>query len=234
LKALSFSKVGKVILEEIVVKTGYQIAGDGFIRDGQLMFRCFAQEHFSQHGNPFVPVGESFPLQLPNDIQDKIHNEIQRLLTLLEMQIGALNFDVMLSEQQKIYLMEIGPRGGGNLISEVIKHVTGIDLAKYIVDTALNLDIENRCLIPDKTTKFCSSYMLHAQINGYFQGIELCPSIQKNILEIKIFISNGDQVHAFDGSNHTLGYILLKFNTAEEMLEKMDSMNTRVFVKISK
>jgi biotin carboxylase len=232
-KALSFSQVRKVILEEFIERKGYQIAGDGFMQDGKLVFKCFAQEHFNRRGNPFVPVGESFPSQLADTIQNKIHNEIQRLLSLLQMRIGGLNFDILLNHQLEVYLMEIGPRCGGNLISEIIKYVTGIDLAKLVVDSALNFEIEDQWLIPNQPTNYCSSYMLHSLENGFFQGIEFSPTIEKNIIGQVVFVKKGDFVQRFDGSNHTLGYLILKFLSAEEMHTKMETMNERVKLMIS-
>ena len=80
--AMSFSRGHKIIVEEFVEKFGYQIAGDGLSIDGKLVFRCFANDHFDPKcENPFVPVSASFPYNMPADVQTKIHNEIQRLLT---------------------------------------------------------------------------------------------------------------------------------------------------------
>ena len=59
--ALSFSREKKVVVEEFFVRDGYQVAGDGFIIDGKLAFRCWANEHFDKLCDNFVPIGESFP-----------------------------------------------------------------------------------------------------------------------------------------------------------------------------
>ena len=40
------------------------------------------------------------------------------------------------------------------------------------------------------------------------------------MIDIKI----GDKVSRFNGSNHTLGTMIMKFETKDEMLEKMDNM----------
>ncbi len=37
--ALNFSREKKVVVEEKIVKQGYQVAGDGFVVDGKLVFR---------------------------------------------------------------------------------------------------------------------------------------------------------------------------------------------------
>ncbi len=84
--AMSFSRSKRIIVEEFVEKYGYQIAGDGLSIDGKLVFRSFANDHFNPKCiNPFVPISASFPYNMPNTIQDKVHNEIQRLITLLNM-----------------------------------------------------------------------------------------------------------------------------------------------------
>jgi biotin carboxylase len=230
-RALSFSRTGKVILEEFIVRNGYQIAGDGFVADGRLVFKCFGQEHFNTRGNPFVPIGESFPLQISEAVQLKIHHEIQRLLTLLKMNSGAFNFDIALNRKGDIYLLEVGPRGGGNLISEVIKHTTGIDLAKLVVDAALGQSYEEK--EPYQFQPCHSCYMLHTLEDGILKGIDYDKSICKNIIEKLVFVKNGDFIQSFDGSNHALGYLILKFNSPKEMLDKMNAMHKKIKVHIT-
>ncbi len=139
--ALSFSRCKRFIIEEYIEKYGYQIAGDGFSVDGKLVFRCFANEHFSMTaGSPYVPIGESWPYNMPTRVHEKLHNEIQRCLTLLHMRTGAYNFDARIDENENVYLMEIGPRNGGNLIAQVTDYVTGVDMVKYTIKAAFGED----------------------------------------------------------------------------------------------
>jgi biotin carboxylase len=223
--ALSFSRVKKVIVEEFINKKGTQIAGDGFVLNGKLVFRCFGQEHFNKTGNPFVPVGESFPLLLPDDIQNKIHAEIERLMTLLKMRGGALNFDIMIDENHNIYLMEIGPRSGGNLISEVINYSTGVDLAKYVVDFAMGADCSSLKMYT--TANYHSCYILNSKQTGYFRDITLHESISNNVIEQIVLAKSNDIISSFENSGCTVGILILKFSSAEEMIEKMSSMQDR-------
>lgn len=227
--ALSFSRIKKVIIEAYIERKGCQIAGDGFVLDGRLVFRCFAQEHFNATGNPFVPVGESFPLQLPEALQHKIHLEIERLMLLLQMKVGALNFDIVISHQDEIYLMEVGPRGGGNFITEVINYSTGVDLAKYVTDAALGSNCSNL----DMYTKAgCySSYIIHSNKNGVFNGLHIDTSVSDNVIKKSVFVKEGMPVHAYAHSGHSLGCLIFRFDSAVEMLEKMETMHHCVYVK---
>ena len=113
--ALSFSQIKRFIIEEYVEQDGYQVAGDGFSVDGKLVFRFFGNDHFD-HGNPnpLVPVAASFPINRSEEVQEKIHSEIQRLLTLLHMKNGAYNFDIRIDHEENVCLMEVGPRNGAD------------------------------------------------------------------------------------------------------------------------
>ena len=56
---MSFNQ--EVVVEEFITRDGYQIGGDGFVVDGELVFRCFGNGHFNVNGvNPFAPISASF------------------------------------------------------------------------------------------------------------------------------------------------------------------------------
>ncbi len=220
--ALEFSREKKVVVEEFFVRDGYQVAGDGFVVDGKLVFRCWANEHFDKLCKNFVPIGESFPSIMSNFTQDQAHAETQRLLDLLGIKHGALNFDFHYNKDGDFSFLELGPRNGGNLIPEVIKYATGVDMVKYTVDSALGLDCSD--LQMKNTDGYYSSYILHAYESGEVKEVWYSDEIKNNIVEETVFIKPGDQVNMFSGSNHTLGTMIMRFDSSEEMLEKMDNM----------
>lgn len=228
--ALQFSRKKLITVEEFFVRDGYQVAGDGFVVDGKLNFRCWANEHFDKFCNPLVPIGESFPSTMSSYTQEQAHSETQRLLDLLGIKHGALNFDFHYDKNGNFSFLELGPRNGGNLIPEVIRHSTGVDLIKYTVDSALGLDCSG--IVMEPTIGFYSSYMLHALEDGYVKDIWYSDEIKNNIIQEAIYIKPGDEVKRFDGSNHTLGTMIMKFKTQEEMLHKMDNMEQYLKVNV--
>ena len=220
--ALKFSREKLIAVEEFFVRDGYQVAGDGFVVDGKLAFRCWANEHFDTLCNPLVPIGESFPAIMSSYTQEQAHSETQRLLELLGIKHGALNFDFHYNKDGDFSFLELGPRNGGNLIPEVIKYATDVNLIKYTVDSALGLDCSD--LVMQSTKGFYSSYMLHALEDGCVKEIWYSDKIKMNIIQETIYIKNDDKVNKFNGSHHTLGTMIMKFETQEEMLYKMDNM----------
>jgi len=220
--ALQFSREKKVTIEEFFVRDGYQVAGDGFVVDGKLVFRCWANEHFDKKCNPFVPIGESFPSILSEATFHQAQNETERLLKLLGIESGALNFDFHYSSNGDFSFLELGPRNGGNLIPEVIKYSTGIDLVKYTVEAAIGNDCSELKMVEPKG--FYASYMVHSISDGVIESIWYSDEIRENILEESLHCKKGDSVKQFNGSNETLGTMILKFESESEMLKKMDNM----------
>jgi len=227
--ALTFSRVKRFIIEEFVESFGYQIAGDGFSVDGNLAFRCFANDHFNM--NSFVPISASFPYNMPKRIHEKIHTEIQRLLNLLDMKTGAYNFDIRIDKGENVYLMEIGPRNGGNYIPQVTKYATGVDMVEYTIKAAIGEDCSGMQMIEPKG--YWSYYAIHSCISGVLKDIRIDDRVQKNnIVEYYPSHRIGDNVPAFKGSNGTIGILLMKFSSIYEMLGMMDNSESWIDVVV--
>ncbi|MGE7947223.1 ATP-grasp domain-containing protein [Lysinibacillus sp. NPDC093688] len=225
--ALKFSHVKRFIIEEYIENYGYQVEGDGFSVNGQLVFRCFANGHFISKSlnpvNPFVPTGPSWPSNMPEHIQNKIHIEIQRLLKLLNMKTGAYNFDIQIDEQENVYFLDMGARNGGHLIPHVTKYATGIDMIEYTIKAALGEDCRDLTMV--EPNGYWSSYLINSQNSGIFKGIEIDDEFKKNnIVEYDLTVKINDFISAYTGSNTKLGTMVLKFSSIDEMLEKMDNM----------
>ena len=226
--ALGFSREKKVVIEEALVRSGHQVAGDGFVVDGILTFRCWADENFDHLCNGLVPIGQTFPTSQSNERLEVAHAESQRLLTLLGIKTGALNFDFLFTEDGKFYFLELGPRNGGCQIPEVIRYSTSIDLIKYTVDAAVGLKCNE--LKMTNINGYWSSYIIHSLQDGIFKELWLSDRVKKYIVEQDIYVKSGDQVYKFSGSHHTLGTMILNYPSMEEMKNMLDHMERDIRV----
>ena len=165
------------------------------------------------------------------ELHNKLHEEIQRLLTLLNMKTQAYNFDARIDQQGNVYLMEIGPRNGGNLIPQVTKYATGVDMTEYTIKAAMGETCSDLHMVEPKG--YWANYMIHSQKEGILKEVQIDDGFRmNNLVEYEMLYQPGDMVDAFTGSNGTLGTMILKFSTREEMLEKMDHMERWVKVHV--
>lgn len=220
--ALTYSREKMVVIEEAIDRVGYQVDSDIFFYNGEPIFWIWGDQHQDKHCHQFTPIGISFPSSLKNDIQKNAIKEVADVIKKLKFKQGAFNVEFVTDKNNKVWIIEIGPRNGGNLIPEVIRHATGIDLIKYTVDAALGLP----CLgLETKPTKgYWSSYLIHSIEDGIFKELWLSDRVKAKIVEQDIWVKPGDKVTKYLGSNDTLGTMVLKFDTMEEMLEMLDNM----------
>lgn len=230
-EAMSFSRGKRIIVEEFVEKHGYQIAGDGLSVDGQLVFRYFANDHFNPACvNPFVPISASFPYNMPVWVQDKVHAEIQRLLTALGMQTTTYNFDMRIDKDYNVYLMEVAPRDGGNYIPQIIRYATGVDLVECSVKAAMGEKIDTSAF--GSPSGFYAYYAVHSLRDGVLDEVVIDEKARGQILENHLLREPGDEIRAFTGANTTLGCLLMRFDSMEQMLDMMDHSEKWIEVKL--
>ena len=53
------------------------------------------------------------------------------------MKTCTYNFDLRIDENENVYLMEVAPRDGGNIIPQIIRYATGVELIEYSVQAAM-------------------------------------------------------------------------------------------------
>ena len=228
--AMRYSFVKQIVIEDFIEKATYEMDGDGFVWNGKLSFRCFGNQHNDMDCNPYVPTGISFPYIQSPEIQQKAHVIIESILTKLNMKVGGLNIEYLTDKNENIYILEIGPRSGGNLIPEVIKFVTGVDLIAYSVESAMGKDCGELNMV--ETNGFYSSYILHSQNDGIVESIYISQEIKPKIVQQNILVKAGEKVNKFNGSNNTLGTFIIKFANQKEMTKYLDNMNDYIFVNL--
>jgi biotin carboxylase len=229
--AMNYSITKKIVIEDFIEKATYEMDGDGFVWKGKLSFRCFGNQHNDLECNPFVPMGISFPYLQEKSLQQKAHNIIESILIKLNMNVGGLNIEYLTDKEANIFILEIGPRSGGNLIPEVIKFATGVDLIAYSVDGAVGKDCSDLKMVEPEG--FYSSYILHAKKDGKVKNINIDAEIKSRIIQQNVLIKRGDDVKKFNSSNNTLGTFILKFNNREEMIFYLDNMTNYIFVEVN-
>lgn len=229
-EALSYSIEKHVIVEEFIVKNGYQIDGDGFIVDGKIAFFGVMDQHHDAVCNLHAPIGLSCPSIQLQEYQDKARAQIQQIFDLLHMKMGAFNFEYIIGQDGEVYVLEIGPRNGGNLITDAIKVARDVDLAEYTIKIAIGEDCSDLCEKPIHTCT--SSYIVHSTKDGIFKGIEIDDSIKDHIVQQAIFAKPGDKVEKFRNAAFGFGAMVITFDSVEEMCEKVDNMNNYIKVLV--
>lgn len=232
-EALSYSRGKRFIVEEFIVKKGYQVSGDGFSYNGKLVFTSYGNELYSGAGGTreYVALGEFWPSLLTAAQKAKVDDELQRLITALGMRTCAYNIEVIVDENDTPYVLELGPRNGGSYIPQLIQYATGVDLVKYTILGALGEDCGD--LKMAETKAIVSNYMIMSHVGGTFRGIAFDPAFEReNLLEIHCTAKSGDAVRAYRNTTDSMGTIIFKANTVEEMIGITSDIDKYYWVEV--
>lgn len=233
-EALSYSRSKRIIVEEFIVKKGYQISGDGFSVDGKLVFTSYGNELYSGSGTrEYVALGEFWPSLLTKEQKAKVDSELQKLISALKMKTSAYNIEVIIDEKDEVYILELGPRNGGSYIPQLIKYATGVDLIDYTIYGALGEDCSE--LKMAKTKGYYSNYMIYSTESGKYKGIWFDEKFKRdNLLEVHCTYEIGDEVTAYKNTTHSLGTIIFKASSIAEMKEITSNMSKYYKVEVEK
>lgn len=228
--AIKYSMSKTIIIEDFIEKAIYQMDGDGFVWNNKLVFACFGNQHNDLDCNPYVPMGISFPYIQSKKLQQKAFKIVDSIMNLLDMKVGGLNIEYLTDTNDNVYILEIGPRSGGNLIPEVIKYSTGVDLIAASVEGAMGKDMSYLKMKP--TNGYYSSYILHSKNDGIVSDVIINDNQKFKIIEQNIMTKKNDSVKKFNGSNNTLGTFILKFYNLKQMTSMMNKMTNYINIEL--
>lgn len=215
--AMEHSVSGHIIVEEFIEKEGCSSDTDCMSVDGKLVFTSFCAQRFDADAtNPYTPAAYSWPSTFTKEQEDYLTNEIQRLITLLDLKTVVYNIETRIGTNGKPYIMELTPRGGGNRLCEMLRYATGVDMITAITRAMVGDPILNP--IEQKPYNgHWAEIILHADKEGKFDHIEIGKNLQAEIIEEDLWVNKGDHVDSFEGANNAIGTLVLKFETAEEL-----------------
>ena len=231
--ALSYSRDKRFLIEEFIVKKGYQISGDAFSVDGELVFHCFGNEYYSSKvTKDFAPLGECWPFMMDRSIIDRLHNDLQRLISSLGMKSTAYNVEAIVDEDDNIYILELGARSGGSLIPQITECATGVNMVTYVIKAAMGEDCSD---LKMASSHGCwSNFMVHAKRSGKYAGIWYDENFKKNnLVEFVTDTQEGDLVHEFRDAQDAIGTLIVKYDSVEQMFHMIENMDDYVRVIVN-
>lgn len=231
-EAFLHSMSRRVIVEEFIEKEGCSSDSDCFSVDGELKFVSFSAQHFDdQAANPYTPSAYSWPSTFTETQEKELTSEIQRLLKLLGMRTSIYNVETRIGKNGKIYIMEVSPRGGGNRLAEMLQYAMGVDLISNTVRAAMGDEVVNVEQRP------CNVYwvevILHADKEGIFVGLEISREVACYVVETDLWIQKGDRVSVFNGANDTIGTMIVRFFSVDQLNERITSVNQWVRINVN-
>lgn len=221
--AFTFSRCGRVIIEQCIETPYNQFHGDGVVIDGQIAFLALGEQRFKNS----VPIGTSFPARIDENLMRKVYEEVSRTIERSGFESGGINVEVRVTAQNEIYVIEIGPRTGGNYIPQLMELATGEDEMTAVLQIAMGekSDIKSPAHI-----QYCFQYIIGGEADGRFAELFIDDYMKEKVVDLYIHKKKGDSINEYENSSGVVGVALLRFEGAEEM--EQDITNIKRHIKV--
>lgn len=226
IQAQNFSRSRTVCIEEFV--SGVEVGGDAILLDGRVAFAAITHKHLKG----FVVTGHNLPTNISTGDQERVIQEIESVCRVLDYRDGPLNFDAIVSPD-RITLLEMSARNGGNGIPAVIQRATDVDVER----AALLLALGQAPDLPaqSKIYRGAGSFVFGSQTGGTMTHICPADDLRRRVPEIfavHYARKPGDHIEPFEHNGNLLGFALFDCRNAadyEHITEKIsDSLDLAI------
>ena len=227
------SRNGVLIVEEFIQRDHpHVIEGEIFVLNGGVVSWGLINSIRDPKTNPLLPAGYSYPLDLDPERVNLVRREISRLVAASGVKNGAFNLEMIITKNEELFFLDVGPRNGGNMLPEFISMINGKNLPLATVRVAVgetdNLDVS----LDGYGGGGWGLAVLHSQSDGKFENVEYSSEASKALVRECLDVCAGDTVKKFTVCSDLVGLSFFKFDTEKAMHEVMYNMDSSLSVSV--
>lgn len=233
-EALSFSRVKKAVLAERFIE-GTEFTIDGIkTPSAHYTLAISEKKHFKHNVN--IANELLFSHSNPSFDYEELRKVNDQFVMLSGLQHGFTHAEYK-CEDGEYYLIEIGARGGGNMISSVItQHMSGHDTYRYLVECALGNVQDLDFSIPGThkeraaVLKFFKTPTGGGKVKA-FSGLEVLenePDIKKYMFNFQV----GDTIQDCVSDSARIGFYIVCSSNMQKLREVIDCVEQNFAIEL--
>lgn len=219
-----YSRNKVLLIEEFIQRDHpHVIEAEIFVKDSKVVSWGLINSIRDNNANPLLPAAYSYPLDLPTERKEIVKKEIQRFVEATKITSGAFNIEMILDKDNRLFILDAGPRNGGNRLPEYISLISGKDLVEATIRDAVgnnDYDVE----FNGETGGFWGLVVFHSIDNGVYNGMRFSSESEKHLIRTNINKNIGDEIKAFTKCNDLIGLGFFHFDSKGSMDNIMEDL----------
>jgi biotin carboxylase len=211
-RAREHSRAGRCIVEQYI--DGRHLHGDGFLQGGRLVHHYLGDQGFVAGTQDTLPVSTFWPSRHDPGVLADVAGQVEAIARAAGLAEGALNIEARVDPAGQAWIIEIGPRNGGDYIPIIQQRLTGFDFVGSVLDSALGRLPAATPTAAGRGVGVC--YTLHADRDGIFAGMQVSEAIRDKLVLLEVIRKEGEQVYRHSSASTSLGVALLQFGGIAE------------------
>ncbi len=227
-ETLGFSSAGIAVLEHFL--DGVQGTCEGIVRNGCIESYTVMDRQTVKP--PFVATcGQSVPSRFEAVVVKELLVQLNTIFATLRLKNSLFDCDFLVYEN-RVYLLEVSPRLGGNSISKLLARALDFDIIEYGIQLACGDESDNLFPTDEKPTAVLlfgcnASGKLQFNEDGYAWAQK-----QAWVDHIEFDCLPGSMVSPFINGRHRIGEALIHAATRDELDERMESLKKNLAISV--
>ena len=169
----------------------------------------------------YAELGHSIPNNLKPEVEEKVKKYVTNAIKALGVNFGSVNMDMLITEDGKVYIIDIGARMGGNMIGPcIIPYGTGVDYMAAMIQNAVgdsvDLSEKDKCAVATRLLAFDGGIVTRLpDINEVERKFDV---------EIYHHLEEGMKVNEYHTNLDGCGYIVAKDQVLKEAVNKAETV----------
>ena len=132
--AMAASITHRAVVESFIA--GQEYGAESLVVDGEVYVLGIMRKWMTEPPY-YAELGHAMPSGLEGAVEKKVIECVKKAIKALGINFGSVNMDLLVTEESKVHIVDVGARMGGNLIgSHVIPYGTGIDYMGNMIKIA--------------------------------------------------------------------------------------------------
>ena len=211
--AFDSARYGEIYTEGFV--SGEEYSVEAFVCHDKIYVYAVVKTTFHREENGDVTYGHRTPSGLPAETEQVISQEVEKAIRALDITMGSVNFDVILSaEDGKPYIIDCGIRVGQNLIAS---HLVPLSRGISVIDNTIALALGEKVDAAPEYQKCIATRLLIYNPGIITQIKPMDDLLGKNgIVDVVLRKQVGDRLNPYREKSDTCGWVIARGNTPEE------------------
>lgn len=221
---ITYTQQKYILVEQFV--GGKEFGAEAFVYNNEIQF-VIPHGKFVYQAKTGIPAGHYIPFDsVPEIMQDSIE-QVKKSIIALCINNAAVNADLMLCDDGKVYVLEIGARAGATCLPEMVSEYYDIDYYEYILRLAMNdlpeisFNEENPCVVK----------LLISEKSGIISNIILPPK-NENVIRISSDYKIGDKINKFKNGTDRIGEVIVRGKTLQEAMKNCDMIMKEIVLEV--
>lgn len=195
--------------------TGQEYGAESLVVNGQVHVLGIMKKWMTDPPY-YAELGHAIPSGLPEKTEQYVRACVEKAIKVLGINHGSVNMDMLITQEGKVYIVDVGARMGGNMIGPwIIPHGTGVDYMGAMIQAAVGDPV---CLMPGEhgaiATKLLAFTKGEVSVMPDFAALEKEYGVQ-----ICHHLEFGQQVNEYHTNLDGCGYIAARRQTVPEAEE---------------